>query len=66
MSRKEQIALYCICGFAAEGELGATPEMYQKLKALLMEGHEGPGHGPATSEQAAEARRKSERAECKE
>ncbi len=66
MSRQEPIALYCLCGFAAEGVIGADNKTYEKLRAILMRGHDGPGHGPATHAQAHAARKRSEGESCRE
>lgn len=66
MSRQEPIALYCLCGMEAEGVIGSSHETYQKLRALLMKGHEGPGHGPCTRAEARRARQKAETEATKE
>ena len=53
-----KIALFCICGAGAEGEIGADASAIQKFKEVWYQVHAGPGHGDCDRETTARAHAK--------
>jgi hypothetical protein len=50
-----KIALFCICGAGAEGEIGGRGNPAEKFKAFWYKVHSGEGHGDCDRETAARA-----------
>jgi len=56
---REEFRFYCKCGAAWTGKVDARHA--KAIREIWDKEHFGPGHAPATSRQAAEARRRAER-----
>lgn len=53
-----KIALFCICGAGAEGEIGGLGGAADKFKEGWYQVHAGPGHGDCDRDTAARAHAK--------
>ena len=54
-----QPSIFCKCGMSVTG-ISADPASYEKLKEIMLRGHEGEGHGKVTAAECRKARRKAE------
>jgi hypothetical protein len=60
MSVRLTIECWCLCGGAMRAEVTSS-DAVKTIHEVFRSLHEGPGHGVATKEQAAAARRKQDR-----